>query len=237
MRLPPEDWERLKTVAQKLKPLHEKVVFLGGAVVGLLLTDLAGTEVRPTKDVDVVVDVATYGQFGEVGDRLRALGFRNDQEEGAPICRWLIEGIKVDVMPPVPLVIGFSNLWYPHAVKESQSYRLEEGIEIQLITAPLLLATKFAAFKDRGKGDFLGSHDLEDIVILVDGRPETAAEVENSSAPVRRFISDSCKELLADPAFLNVLPAHLEPDEASQGRASIILGRLKDLASMKSEDP
>lgn len=232
MRLPLEDVERLKTVARKLAPLHEKIVFLGGAVVGLLLTDSAGAEVRPTKDVDVVVEVATYLQFAEVEARLRALGFRNDQEEGAPICRWLIGEIKVDIMPPDPSVIGFSNPWYPEATRTAQRYSLEEGLEIHLITAPYFLATKFAAFEDRGKGDCLESSDLEDIVILVDGRPEIIKEVERSPAPVRRFLVEVCSKLLASSAFQEALPAHLDPDEASQARAGIIFRRFQELTEM-----
>jgi hypothetical protein len=49
------EWVRI--VAQQLGELCEEVVFLGGATVGLLISDLVMTDVRATKDGDVIVQV------------------------------------------------------------------------------------------------------------------------------------------------------------------------------------
>lgn len=38
--------------------------------------------------------------------------------------------------------------------------------------APYFCATKLEAFGGRGKNDYLASHDLEDLITVVDGRPE-----------------------------------------------------------------
>ncbi len=122
MRLSGGELNRLKLVARRLEPLPSRVVFLGGAIAGLLVTDSAGSAVRPTKDVDVVVEVATYPEYTRIEERLHDLGFIHDQAEGAPICRWLVEGIKVDVMPPDPSVIGFSNRWYPEAIRAAAPF-------------------------------------------------------------------------------------------------------------------
>lgn len=46
---------------------------------------------------------------GRFGERLRALGFREDQREGAPLCRWLVEDLVVDVMPARERVLGFTT--------------------------------------------------------------------------------------------------------------------------------
>ena len=58
---PAIEWIRI--VAERLGDLRDEVVFLGGATVGLLITDPATTTVRPTKDVDVIVEVGSYSKY------------------------------------------------------------------------------------------------------------------------------------------------------------------------------
>ena len=45
----------IETIAAALGELNEKVVFVGGAVVGLYANDLAADDVRPTKDIDILL--------------------------------------------------------------------------------------------------------------------------------------------------------------------------------------
>lgn len=89
MRSPnPVNLEMLRHVAQRLNALRDAVVFVGGAVVDLLITDSSAPHVRSTKDVDVIVEVASAYDYHKLGERLRALGFREDsQSEGGPVCR------------------------------------------------------------------------------------------------------------------------------------------------------
>src|SRR5687768_17587948 len=89
---------RIRAVAQALAPLEQKVVFVGGATVCLYINPEVASEVRPTDDVDVVVELATYGSFAALEDRLRAIGFTNDHAANV-ICRYKIQGITVDIMP------------------------------------------------------------------------------------------------------------------------------------------
>ena len=89
----------LVTVAQRLGPLRERVVFVGGMVRGLLITDAAASPFRPTDDVDLIVGVASRVAYNQLSKELRARGFREDTEPGASLCRWTVGGIKVDVMP------------------------------------------------------------------------------------------------------------------------------------------
>jgi hypothetical protein len=232
MRLSRGELDRLTTVARRLEPLQTKSVFLGGAIVGLLVTDPAGTEVRPTKDVDVAVQVATYFEYTRLEARLRDLGFLHDQEAGAPLCRWLVDGIAVDVMPPDPSVIGFSNPWYPEAIRTARTFELEAGFFINLIGAPYFVATKLAAFASRGRADFLRSADIEDVVIVVDGRPELGDEIAGSAPGLRRFLAAESRALMASQAFRESLAGHLDPDEASQAREGLILRRLQRIADL-----
>jgi len=66
-------------------------VFVGGAVAGLLITDPAMPAIRPTEDVDLLVQALTMADYHSVGERLMTRGFGHDMRPDAPICRWLVE--------------------------------------------------------------------------------------------------------------------------------------------------
>jgi len=177
--------EMLVRAARALGDLRDEVVFVGGAVVDLFITDPAAPRPRFTEDVDVVVEVTTHSAWSGLGERLRALGFREDQREGAPLCRWLIGDLAVDVMPVIEQVLGFSNRWYRMARAQSEERELPGGVRIRVALAPLFLATKMEAFRSRGRGDFVASHDIEDIIAVVDGRPSVADEAKLAPAQLR----------------------------------------------------
>lgn len=161
---------------QLLRPVLDDLVFVGGCTTGLFLTDPAASDIRPTKDVDAIVDVALYAKYASLAERLRALGLAEDTTPGAPLCRWRRGGMILDVMPTDASVLGFSNRWYPAAIETAQVHVIA-GHAVLIVTAPLFIATKFEAFHGRGANDVFASHDLEDVVTLVDGRPTIVAEV------------------------------------------------------------
>lgn len=90
----------LDRVAQRLGPqLCSSMVFVGGAAAGLLITDLALPTIRRTDDVDVVSPAQALEEFHLLETQLRQCGFAPDMRPDAPICRWLVDGVTVDVMP------------------------------------------------------------------------------------------------------------------------------------------
>lgn len=91
--------ESMRLVAQRMRSLQTSFVFVGGAVVPILVDHPSLTEFRPTKDVDLVTEVVTLGEFYALEEKLRRAGFRHDTSEEAPLCRWVIEGCRVDIMP------------------------------------------------------------------------------------------------------------------------------------------
>ena len=143
--------------------LREQMVFVGGAVAGLLITDPAQPAIRPTDDVDMICHAVALADYHRVEKALRERGFVQDLRADAPICRWRIGEVAVDVMPTLEGVLGFSNRWYPLALATSVQVALPSRRPIRLIAAPVFLATKLEAFDGRGNSDFLFSHDLEDI--------------------------------------------------------------------------
>jgi hypothetical protein len=221
-------------VARHLYDLRERVVFLGGCATALLVTDPGVPEVRVTKDVDVIVEITSRLEYYRLEKELQDRGFLKDLEEDSPVCRWLIEGIKVDVMPTQEDILGFSNRWYLPAIYHAEKLDLEEGLSIRLVTPPYFLATKIEAFLGRGQGDYLASHDLEDILIVLDGRPEIITEIKNSPLDLIRFLSTAFKQLLGNKDFREALPGHLLPDKASQARIPRLIKCLQEIAEINS---
>lgn len=226
--------ELLEFVAKRLGPLADEVVFLGGAATALLVTDQAAPQVRFTTDVDVIVEIATLADYYKLGQRLRALGFREDDREDAPLCRWRTGGVPVDVMPTDGAILGFGNRWYTQTLSTSLQVELANGCKIRLARAPLFLATKIEAFHGRGEGDFFESHDLEDLVAVIDGRPNIVDEVMQSIKEVREYLARELAAFMESGVFLPALAGHMPPDPASQARIPIVLERIEAIIAAGS---
>lgn len=144
----------LELAAQQLDEIVNEIAFVGGATVALLMTDAAAPDVRPTIDVDVIVEIGKQGDYYKLADRLRKKGFNEDVSDGAPLCRFRGHGLVLDVMPTDPDILGFSNRWYPYALRDAQLVLLPSGRSISVIPAVHFIATKLEAFAGRGNGDF-----------------------------------------------------------------------------------
>lgn len=180
--------QMLELAIARLGPLVEEMVLLGGCAVDLLLTDAAAPRVRTTLDVDVIVEAGSLAEYYRLADRLRGCGFSEDQSAEAPVCRWSSPPVRLDVMPTEPNVLGFGNAWYSPALKSAQPVTLPSGRTARLVTAPYFIATKLAAFESRGADDYMMSHDLEDIVVVIDGRQELVEEVKAVEQDLRSFV-------------------------------------------------
>ena len=219
--------EILSTVVDRLGPLVDSMVFLGGCATGLLLTDPAAAPIRATLDVDVITEVASLADYHRLAEKLRERGFVEDLSPEAPICRWKMGGMILDVMTTDPEIMGFGNEWYASAFATAESVSLPSGKRIRMITAPYFLTTKLAAFDDRGDDDFLLSRDMEDIVAVIDGRPEIVDEVRKSETCLKVHLAQRFAELLQDYKFTDQLPGHLQSDAASQARLPVLLERIR----------
>jgi predicted nucleotidyltransferase len=220
----------LESVVNALGPLCERFVFVGGCATGLLVTVGGGPPVRATRDVDVIVEVLSLVEYHDLERQLERAGFRHDLSKDAPICRWLGGGAMLDVMPTDQKILGFGNRWYDEAVRTASLRALPGAQRVRLIAAPVFVATKLEAFAGRGGGDYLASHDLEDVINVVDGRAELVDEVGTSSAGLRDYLAAELRTLLADPRFVEALPAHLSGDRASQARVPVITERLRRIS-------
>jgi GrpB-like predicted nucleotidyltransferase (UPF0157 family) len=196
-------------VAKRLQPLNVSFAFVGGAVMCLLVDNPGVMQFRRTKDVDVIVAAVTYIQFTDLEHKLRALGFQHDTSQGAPVCRWIVDGCLVDIMPQEPANLGMNTRWFPEALRLSVPKDFGEGCSAHVVTPALFLATKLEAFKDRGKQDFYASHDLEDIFTLVDGRADIVADVTGTDTAVKQFVIAGFKEIHSHAYFRDALVSHI----------------------------
>lgn len=215
----------LAGMAHAMGPLCERVVFVGGCATGLLLDDAALMDVRPTEDVDAIVEVASLAGYHHLAEQLMQRGFKQTMADNTPPFRWYWSRLQLDLVPVDEKVLGFANKWYHPGFASAQQARLTDGLALQHLSAPYFLATKFEAFHDRGQNDVYLSHDLEDIMTVVEGRTALVADVAGAQADVRTHIAQSVAALLAQPHFLNALPGLLSEPE----RETTVLARLRKL--------
>ena len=227
--------ELLTDVARLLLPLLDELVFVGGCTTALLITDPAAAEVRPTYDVDSIAEITSYAEYAAFSQRLRQLGFAEDQSEGAPICRWAHGEIRLDVMPTDERILGFSNRWYKPAMESAQRVQLENDLTVRVVTAPFFLGTKLEAFKGRGRNDYFASHDLEDVIAVIDGRPSLLGEIRRAPKELTAYIADEIRALISNREFVDALPGYLLPDPASQARLRPLLATLEVIADLSSK--
>lgn len=160
----------------------------------MLVTDNAAMDdIRFTDDVDVVVELAGISEWQSLTRRLAARGFKITGEDSVN-CRFRYQGVIVDVLPSDPTVLGYANCWFIEGLANAVKTTLSNGLEIQIFQPVHFLATKLEAFRGRGEGDPYHK-DVEDIVILIDGRPELLAEVTQASPLLRQFIAKGIDEL------------------------------------------
>lgn len=229
----------LELVAQALGPVRERVIFVGGCATGLLLTQERPDRIRITEDVDIVAQALTVHDYHAIEKQVRAQGFSNDMRPNAPICRWVYKNVTLDLMPTVKDILGFANRWYPLALQTAELVTLPSGMSIRLISAPVFIGTKLEAFKDRGKDalgrpDFLGSHDLEDIITVADRRPALLGECHAATPELRAYLAAEFTALFANPEFEQALSGHLPGDAFSQQRARPLANTLRQLSTLSA---
>lgn len=225
--------EILMLAVNQLEELVDEMVFLGGCATGLLITDSASPSIRVTRDVDAIVQVATKREYYHLADKLREKGFAEDMSDDAPLCRWTSEDVVLDVMPTEPDILGFGNKWYAIAADNTFEYRFENGKSIQVVTAPYFLITKIEAFEGRGNGDFMYSHDIEDLVAVLEGRPELLEDIASADEGIKSALADKFKALLGETKFMESIPGHLPSDSVSQQRVPYIIKVIEQIIELK----
>ena len=230
--MPSDNITMLQTVADGLKELIDEIVFVGGAVAELYADDPASSDIRPTQDVDCTIELSSYKEHAELEEDLRAKGFANDTSKGAPICRWIYQDIKVDVMPTEENILGFNNQWYLGGVGNKISKTLPDGTEIFVFPPEYYLASKFEAHNDRGGNDLRQSHDFEDIIYILDNCTSILDDIRNAEEDVKNFLKEECEILFANDGLSEGIECALGPGSDSD-RVEIIEDLIFEIAALE----
>lgn len=222
----------LQTVANGLGKLKDEMVFVGGAVAELYADNPAASEIRPTLDVDCVIEISSRLQFAKLEENLRAKGFKNDTSEGAPICRWIYKDIKVDVMPTDSEVLGFSNRWYEEGIETKIQKTLPDGTDVFVFSPEYYLAAKFEAHNSRGGNDLRQSHDFEDIIYILDNCSGIVENINASNRGVKMFLKMECRKLMENPNITEGIEAAL-PYGSGEESGDILGMLIREIAEIE----
>ena len=218
----------LEIVARKLGSLSDEVVYLGGCTTALFINDPLSLDVRPTLDVDCIIDVISLGQYYNFENKLKERGFTRSMNNDV-ICRWHFDDIILDIMPTDEKILGWGNHWYKEAIEHAVTHHIADDLTIKSVTAPYFLATKIEAFKSRGNNDFFGSHDFEDIITVIAGRVDIASEVAATSDKLRMHLRSVFSEMLKSDQFALALPGHVSDGPVTMQRVQLVIDRMKNI--------
>lgn len=186
--------EVIRKIAVALGAMNEQVVYVGGATVSLYINDPAADDVRPTKDLDISLAIASLGELEVIRKQLIRKGFKQLPEDDI-ICRFRYEDIKVDVMSTKAVGWAPANPWFASGFAQKEIIEIEDQ-KIQILPLPYFLASKFSAFNDRGAIDPRTSHDLEDIVYVLDNRMDIVEKLAKVPDDVRSYLADQLQRIL-----------------------------------------
>ncbi len=199
--------ESIKQVYKALGSYGNEVIFIGGAVVSLYV-DRAAEEVRPTEDVDVLVEIYTPVNYGRFEETLRSLHFQPDKE-AAFIGRFKLNEITVDVMPVEgEKILGFGNDWYRHAFKNALLYSLDADVQVKILPAALFIATKLEAFNSRGNNDGRTSEDFEDIIFIMANRSSVWNDMRNADEALKSYLKNQFAQQLSNKYLEEWIAVH-----------------------------
>ena len=196
-----------KTIAKALGELNERVIYVGGAVVSLYIDDLSAEDVRPTKDIDISMEIASIGELETLRELLIQKGFYQTAEDDV-ICRFRYKDIKVDVMATKEIGWAPANVWFAKGFDTAFTIDLE-GIEIKILPLPYFLTTKFSAFYERGGTDPRTSHDFDDIVYILNHTSNVKELIESSEKEVQQFLKEAFLKIVADDLLQEAILGNL----------------------------
>lgn len=194
-------------VAGALGDLNDQVVYVGGAVVSLYVTDPAAPDVRPTDDVDIILEITSLGKLEVLREELNRKGFTQSADENV-MCRFRYEGIKVDVMSTQEVGWAPANPWFKPGFDHLEN-KTAGDFNLRVLSLPYFLASKLTAFRLRSK-DPRTSHDLEDVVYLLDNIDGLTDQLFSAPSDVKDFLHEEFSNMLNDGAIREAIMANLE---------------------------
>jgi predicted nucleotidyltransferase len=211
-------------VAKALGELNDRVVYVGGAIVSLYINDPAAEDIRPTKDIDISLEILTLSELEKLRALLIEKKFYQTSDETV-MCRFMYDDVTVDVMSTKAIGWAPADKWFEPGFKYVETIKIENQ-QIRILPLAYFLATKFSAFHDRGAKDPRTSKDFEDITYILDNRVDLVEQILNSPEDVKQYLKSEFKNILSDSRLQEALIANLFY-ETQEIRSKKIIDKLK----------
>lgn len=212
-----------KKIALALGGLNEEVVYVGGAVVSLYVDNPSADDVRPTKDLDLTMKIASLSELENIRQVLIEKGFVQSAMDSV-VCRFRYDDVLVDVMATVPIGWAPGNRWFERGLDQA-IFKALDDVSIRILPLPYFLATKFDAFFDRGVNDLWTSHDYEDIIYLFNHVSDISEQVLNSDQPVKQYLGECAAKILDNRSYREAIVGNLF-FEGREERFNLIIDKL-----------
>ncbi|MFT6054818.1 MAG: hypothetical protein ACJASP_001713 [Roseivirga sp.] len=201
-------------LAKTLGKLNAEVVYVGGAMVSFYIDDVTADDVRPTKDLDITLEIHTLGELESLREALIKKGLRQSSEDKV-ICRFRLDDIKVDVMSTKEVGWAPANRWFAPGFERRYQLMLDE-MEISLMPLPYFLASKFDAFFNRGSKDPRTSHDFEDIVYILTYTSDLTQKIMEAEDAVRNYLKESFGKIESNKLYQEAIVGNLYADQLDE---------------------
>jgi hypothetical protein len=201
-------------LAKTLGKLNAEVVYVGGAMVSFYIDDVTADDVRPTKDLDITLEIHTLGELESLREALIKKGLRQSSEDKV-ICRFRLDDIKVNVMSTKEVGWAPANRWFAPGFERRYQLMLDE-MEISLMPLPYFLASKFDAFFNRGSKDPRTSHDFEDIVYILSYTSDLTQKIMEAEDAVRNYLKESFGKIESNKLYQEAIVGNLYADQLDE---------------------
>ncbi|MEM9857311.1 MAG: nucleotidyl transferase AbiEii/AbiGii toxin family protein [Bacteroidota bacterium] len=209
----------VEKVALALEELNDEVVFVGGAVVSLYVTDPGAEQPRPTKDIDVSVQISTYSEMDQLREKLASKKIYPAMAETV-MYRYSYEDVSIDFIPFEETPLGPTNRWLKPGFEKAYSVSTGNS-NINILPVSMFLATKWEAFKSRGNDPRM-SPDFEDIIYVIDNNLEVIDDIVHASKDVQNFLKEMSVEILNHPSRNEIIECHINPLIAAERRSLLV---------------
>jgi predicted nucleotidyltransferase len=213
----------IKKVAAVLGELNDQVAYVGGATVSIYADDPTADDVRPTKDIDIMLNIVSFAELAALQENLGKKGIFPDPDADIN-CRFKYDDVIIDVMATKEVGWAPSDPWFEPGFNNLVTFEIDAGTTIRILSAPYFLAAKFSAFHDRGK-DPRTSKDFEDIVYVLDNSLSIVDSIRASPADVSQYLKSELHKFL-DGEMNESISAHLSPF-SQEGRLGLLRDKIK----------
>jgi len=219
----------VEKVALALEEINNDVIYVGGAVVSLYVTDDGAELPRPTTDIDISVQISSYAQMEQLRKKLASKKVYPASTESV-LYRFVYEEILIDFIPFEETSLGPTNKWLKPGF---QKYNLVTigNAKIKILPVSLFLASKWEAYKSRG-GDPRMSKDFEDIVYIIDNNKNLVNEIQNADNNVQTFLYEMSNKILSNSSLNEIIECHINPYTAEE-RRELIIEKLKKIKNLR----